>query len=152
MQKGSCLCQSVTFEVDGDIPHPVACHCTMCRKISGHFWAATGFKREKLKLTGEENLTWFQSSENVRRGFCKNCGSALFFDATDTPWIRLRWGHLIHRLRRCLAATSISPTRATTTTSPMACPNTRDRHDRNTLLQSNSTVVFGGLAVRFALN
>ena len=92
MQKGSCLCQSVTFEVDGDIPHPVACHCTMCRKISGHFWAATGFKREKLKLTGEENLTWFQSSENVRRGFCKNCGSALFFDATDTPWISVAMG------------------------------------------------------------
>lgn len=94
MPKGNCLCGGVQFEVAGEIPNPVACHCSMCRKVSGHFWVATGFRRERLNLSGEENLTWYQSSENVRRGFCKTCGSALFFEDTTTPWISVAMGAL----------------------------------------------------------
>ena len=80
MHKGSCLCGAVTFEVAGDLPAPDACHCSMCRKQSGHFWASTDVAREALTLHGEDKLTWFQASEKVRRGFCSVCGSFLFWD------------------------------------------------------------------------
>ena len=33
-----------------------------------------------MKITGEEYLTWYRSSEKVRRGFCSICGSFLFWD------------------------------------------------------------------------
>jgi hypothetical protein len=32
-----------------------------------------------LRLQGGENLTWYQSSATARRGFCRICGSALFW-------------------------------------------------------------------------
>ncbi|HXK40439.1 MAG TPA: GFA family protein, partial [Candidatus Paceibacterota bacterium] len=30
MHKGSCICAAVTFEVEGELPPPDACHCTEC--------------------------------------------------------------------------------------------------------------------------
>lgn len=78
-QKGSCLCGKIRFEVTGALREVVACHCTQCRKQSGHYYAATNTPDETIRVTGEENLTWYQSSERARRGFCRHCGSALFW-------------------------------------------------------------------------
>jgi hypothetical protein len=36
MHKGSCLCGAVTLEVEGRLDPAEACHCTKCRKWSGH--------------------------------------------------------------------------------------------------------------------
>lgn len=80
LHSGSCLCGAVTFEVAGTLPPPDACHCSQCRKQSGHFWASTDVPRENLTIRGAEHLTWFRSSEKVRRGFCSRCGSSLFWD------------------------------------------------------------------------
>ena len=80
MHKGSCLCGAVSFEADGDLPGPDACHCMQCRKTSGHYWASTDVPRSALTIHGAENVTWFRSSEKVRRGFCSTCGSSLFWD------------------------------------------------------------------------
>jgi len=80
VHKGSCLCGAVRFEVDGELKSPDACHCSQCRKQSGHFWASTNVPREKLSIHGADNLTWFQSSEKVRRGFCSTCGAFLFWE------------------------------------------------------------------------
>ena len=83
MHKGSCLCGKVTFEVSGDLPAPSACHCSQCRKHSGHFEASTDIPRSAVTVDGEEHVTWFHSSEKVRRGFCSTCGSSLFWDPID---------------------------------------------------------------------
>lgn len=80
VHKGSCLCGAVKVEVEGDLPGPDACHCAQCRKQSGHYWASTDVPRDRLTIEGEENVRWYQSSEKVRRGFCKTCGSFLFWD------------------------------------------------------------------------
>ncbi len=77
---GSCLCGAVRFSVEGELHAPDACHCSQCRKQSGHYWASTNVKRDALKLEGADKLTWYQSSEKVRRGFCSVCGSFLFWD------------------------------------------------------------------------
>jgi hypothetical protein len=78
--KGSCLCGAVTFEIDGALPPPDACHCGQCRKWSGHYWASSDVPRSSLRINGEDRLAWYQSSEKVRRGFCAGCGSSLFWD------------------------------------------------------------------------
>ena len=83
MHKGSCLCGAVTFEVDGSLPPPDACHCSMCRKWTGHFSAGSDVPRTALTIHGADNVTWYRSSEKVRRGFCSTCGSSLFFDPID---------------------------------------------------------------------
>jgi hypothetical protein len=79
MHQGSCLCGAVRFTVTGDLPAPDACHCSQCRKVSGHVWASTDLPRSAVTIRGEEAVTWFTSSPKVRRGFCGTCGSALFW-------------------------------------------------------------------------
>ena len=75
---GSCNCGAITFTVDGPLRPVVACHCTQCRKASGHHFAATSAKRENVRISGD--VTWYASSETARRGFCPICGSNLFWD------------------------------------------------------------------------
>lgn len=80
LRKGSCLCGRVGFVVTGELGEIDACHCTQCRKSSGHYFVSTSVPRSRLVVTGGENVTWYQSSARVRRGFCATCGSPLFWD------------------------------------------------------------------------
>ncbi|HGG64526.1 MAG TPA: GFA family protein, partial [Rhodobacteraceae bacterium] len=36
MKTGGCLCGAVTYVVNGPLRDVIACHCTQCRKSSGH--------------------------------------------------------------------------------------------------------------------
>ena len=92
MPRGSCLCGAVRFEVEGELPGPDACHCSMCRRQSGHFWASTDLPRSAVTIHGEDKVTWYRSSEKVRRGFCSICGSVLFFDPVHRNWIAIAMG------------------------------------------------------------
>lgn len=92
MHHASCLCGAVKVEVAGELPPPDACHCTQCRKQSGHFWASTDVARDAVTVHGAENVTWHQSSPKVRRGFCATCGSFLFWDAIKRDKIAIAMG------------------------------------------------------------
>src|ERR1700758_1133843 len=92
MHAGSCLCGAVTFQVECELKAPDACHCSQCRKQSGHFWASTNVPTKSLSIEGEDKLTWFQSTEKVRRGFCSTCGSFLFWDPLDHDVLALALG------------------------------------------------------------
>jgi hypothetical protein len=82
----------VKFAVTGELHPPDACHCSQCRRQSGHFWASTDVARAALTIHGAESLTWFHSSEKVRRGFCSTCGSALFWDPIKRDRIAVAMG------------------------------------------------------------
>ena len=75
---GSCLCGAVRYRVTGRLRPVIACHCTQCRKTSGHHVAATSAPRESVAVEGD--VTWYASSELARRGFCGICGANLFWD------------------------------------------------------------------------
>ncbi|HLL29957.1 MAG TPA: GFA family protein [Allosphingosinicella sp.] len=92
MPRGACLCGAVSFEVKGDLPPPDACHCSQCRKSSGHYFASTDIPTERLTLRGAEHVTWYRSSEKVRRGFCSVCGSPLFWDPLHRDWTAIAMG------------------------------------------------------------
>lgn len=94
IHKGSCLCGAVRFEVTGELPGPDACHCSQCRKSSGHVFASTDVPRSALTVEGADKVTWFQSSEKVRRGFCSICGSSLFWDPIFKDWTGIAMGAL----------------------------------------------------------
>ena len=89
---GSCICGAVRFTVEGPLPAPYACHCTICRKFSGHYYSGSDVPREHVKVEGEENVTWYRSSDKARRGFCKVCGASLFFDPTYRDWFGISMG------------------------------------------------------------
>lgn len=81
MLKGACLCGAVNFDIAGELTHePDACHCTQCRKQTGHYFVSVNVKRSAFTLRGEESLRWYRASADVRRGFCAVCGSTLLWD------------------------------------------------------------------------
>lgn len=92
MHKGRCQCGEVEFEVTGDLGAPNACHCSVCRKTSGHYFASTEVAKGDLRLLREDGLRWYHSSAKVRRGFCGTCGSSLFFDPPHRDWIAIAMG------------------------------------------------------------
>ena len=92
MHKGSCVCRGVLFEVPGELRAPDACHCVQCRKQSGHYWASTNVPRASLTLHGAGKVTWYRSSDKVRRGFCSVCGSFLFWDPLEHDFIAIAMG------------------------------------------------------------
>ena len=79
MLKGSCLCGTVRFEVIGEVQGPLVCHCSQCRKQSSHVWASAYVPDEALKITQNEGLMWYASSDVAKRGFCGTCGAFLFW-------------------------------------------------------------------------
>ena len=90
MHKGSCLCGDIRFEVTGELEPAIACHCTQCRKQTGHYFASSDVPRAALHVTG--NVSWYASSEKVRRGFCARCGSTLFWDPIRKDRIAIALG------------------------------------------------------------
>lgn len=76
--KGSCLCGAVSLSTTSMNPQIAACHCNMCRKWGGGALLAVECGSD-LNFSGEENIGIYQSSEWAERGFCKKCGSHLFY-------------------------------------------------------------------------
>ena len=77
---GSCLCGTVSFEVNGDFDSFYLCHCRHCQKDTGSAHAANLFSQSA-------RLTWLAGVDSVttytlpgtrhNKSFCKLCGSAL---------------------------------------------------------------------------
>ena len=82
--KGGCLCGEVAYEIRGPLRDVINCHCSKCRRFHGHVAAYTSVKREDFILKKEGCLRWYRSvkdeTPDVYRGFCKECGSSLFWD------------------------------------------------------------------------
>ncbi len=76
--QGSCLCKAVNLYTPSMNHHVAACHCSMCRKWGGGALLAVECSSD-VSFRGEENITIYQSSEWAERGFCKKCGSHLFY-------------------------------------------------------------------------
>ena len=92
--RGRCQCAGVRFEVHGPLRAVLCCHCTMCRRLSGHFAAATACAPEHLILLSAQTLRWYQSSAIARRGFCGTCGAQLFWEPAHGGHISIWAGAL----------------------------------------------------------
>lgn len=78
---GQCLCGAVRFRTSGALRDVIYCHCTQCRRQTGHMVAATASADADLTVEGSDQLTWYSASPDARRGFCRVCGSMLFWKA-----------------------------------------------------------------------
>ncbi|WP_409433297.1 GFA family protein [Litorimonas sp. RW-G-Af-16] len=73
---GKCLCGGVSFTVAAPT-HLDSCHCADCRRWSGGPNISLDFSAVDFK--SDKTLAWFQNSDWAERGFCKTCGSSLFY-------------------------------------------------------------------------
>lgn len=94
LARGRCQCGGVRFEVRGPLRSVLYCHCTMCRRLNGHFAAATACAPEHLRLLSSETLRWYRSSAIARRGFCDTCGAQLFWEPAQGGHISIWAGTL----------------------------------------------------------
>ena len=81
-RNGSCLCGTVSYELDARPERAGACHCGMCRKFSGGVYLAFEVPAGGVTFRGEEMIGTYTSSEWAERCFCKTCGSSLFYRLT----------------------------------------------------------------------
>ena len=91
---GSCLCGAVRFAVHGRLRDVSYCHCVMCQRASSHHVAYTACAPDALVVADRRKLRWYQSSPEVRRGFCGTCGSQLFWEPAHGRHISVSAGSL----------------------------------------------------------
>ncbi|MEF2073437.1 GFA family protein [Consotaella aegiceratis] len=78
---GGCQCGAVRFRIEGTLSNPHICHCRMCQKAFGGFFAPlVSAKLGDLRWTRAEPKR-FQSSNRILRGFCPDCGTPLTYEA-----------------------------------------------------------------------
>ena len=84
---GNCLCGAIEFAIELPSNWIAHCHCTMCQKSGGAaFVTWVGVAKNRFAIRDPDNqLQWFQSSPEAQRGFCKQCGSTLFFQSSRWP-------------------------------------------------------------------
>lgn len=75
---GKCLCGSVVLEVEYESSEVAACHCSMCRSWGGGPMMAIDCG-SSVKISDESSVSRYASSEWAQRGFCKKCGTHLFY-------------------------------------------------------------------------
>ncbi|MDO9382704.1 MAG: GFA family protein [Hyphomicrobiaceae bacterium] len=76
---GGCQCGAVRYALYSDPANVSICHCRMCQKAFGAFYAPlAGIAMSDFELRRGE-LAIFKSSDAVERGFCKTCGTPLTF-------------------------------------------------------------------------
>jgi len=81
LTKGYCLCRKTNWEFQGDVSWACYCHCDDCRRnCAAPVVAWIGVPLNNFQWTGDTPNT-YESSEGVRRHFCKTCGSPLAFEA-----------------------------------------------------------------------
>lgn len=84
--EGACLCDRLAFRFELPSLWCAHCHCTACRRAHGSALVTwVGVSTEGFELTRSETLSWYASSEQGERGFCRNCGATTFFRSTRWP-------------------------------------------------------------------
>ena len=77
--EGGCLCGEVRYAIRGAPTYSAHCHCRSCqRAIAAGFATWSGVKPENFEVT-KGQITVYESSPGVRRGFCQKCGTSLTY-------------------------------------------------------------------------
>jgi len=91
---GGCLCGGVRYRIRGALRGVIACHCSQCRRTSGHYAAMISAPSADFTLTSSESLRWYRSSETAERGFCNVCGGNLFWKLAGRDALSITGGTL----------------------------------------------------------
>ena len=78
--EGGCLCGAVRYQVKGRLRDVVNCHCSMCQRLHGNFGPHSKARKVNIAVTRSDGLAWYKTSDIARRGFCRECGSGVFWE------------------------------------------------------------------------
>jgi len=80
---GGCQCGAVRFHVTGTLDDASICHCRMCQKAFGAYYAPLVSTRGAALVWTRGTPARYRSSNLVARGFCAQCGTPLTYEAPD---------------------------------------------------------------------
>jgi hypothetical protein len=89
---GGCQCGAIRFRTSELFDNAHICHCRMCQKAVGNYFAALVSSPKAKLLWTRGTPSRFLSSADVERGFCSQCGTPLFYDAVHSPDIGMMIG------------------------------------------------------------
>lgn len=75
---GGCLCGAVRFTAIPKVNEVGVCHCDMCRRWSGGVLMVVDCQ-DDVDFEKDDDLGIYRSSEWGERGFCRKCGTSLFW-------------------------------------------------------------------------
>lgn len=91
---GGCQCGAVRYRITGELLNPDICHCRMCQKAFGSFFAPlVGVMPGGFEWTRGKPAI-FRSSTVAERGFCPSCGTPLTYQAIGHDKISVSIGSL----------------------------------------------------------
>ena len=93
---GGCQCGAVRYAITAPLDNPHICHCRMCQKAFGNYFAAlVGTKKSGFRWS-KGKPGFFRSSAVVERGFCRDCGTPLSFAYDHSRDLAVSIGSLDH--------------------------------------------------------
>ena len=51
--EGGCMCAAVRYQVTGPLRDVVGCHCSQCRRMTGHFMAASAARLADFSILSD---------------------------------------------------------------------------------------------------
>ena len=81
---GRCLCGAVRYTMTTDETGLGGCSCEQCRRHTGSLLITLDGPADAVRFTAGKPAV-FASSSWAERGFCRDCGSTLFYRVTAGP-------------------------------------------------------------------
>lgn len=85
----ACLCGKTRFQAQLKNHDVHACHCSLCRRQSSGVLMTIDVEPNSLQFEDDTYLKLFQSSEWGERGFCRECGTLLFWRTQDGSYCNI---------------------------------------------------------------
>ena len=83
---GGCLCGEVRWRAAAEPINVRLCHCRNCQRATGGpYFARALFNDADVERSGE--TTRWASSQRLHRLSCTRCGTPVFAEPQDGPWI-----------------------------------------------------------------
>ncbi len=96
---GGCLCEAIRFTTLGPPKNVLYCHCRMCRRATGQpIVAGAYFKLSQVNFERGDPCR-YPSSPYAERGFCRDCGTPLFYHSVMPKlrdWLCMMLGTFDH--------------------------------------------------------
>lgn len=80
---GGCHCGAIRYEVEGEPLTHALCHCSDCRRHAGAPMVGWTMYPETALSVTKGAAKVYVSSASVRRHFCGDCGTGLFYRNAD---------------------------------------------------------------------
>lgn len=135
--RGTCLCGTLVFEIQGPLPALYQCHCTLCRRQTGAAAnAATIVPAGQFRwLHGADSVRSWVKDTGFRSDFCATCGSPAPNPLRNSPYYWIPAGLLDDADQGTVAVHLHLGSRAAWETPPTDCKHYDGMPDLDQLLQ-----------------